>query len=110
MCEPVTQSTNLPDSTTVDESRVGYRLTAAGIEAFKRSCEEYHERKRRRLAKAREARARGCRFGTVCGRWRGEKRVADLRMSGLWLEAAGFMVGQEYEVEVDDGKLVIVAV
>jgi len=27
-----------------------------------------------------------------------------------WLEAAGFTVGQEYEVAVDDGKLVIVAV
>lgn len=106
MCEPATQSTNLPDSTTVDERRIGYRLTAAGAEALQQA----YERDRRRREKAEEARARGHRFGTVCGRWRGERRVADLRLSGLWLEAAGFLVGQEYEVEVDGGRLVIVAV
>jgi hypothetical protein len=48
------------------------------------------------------------RYGTVCGRYRGtETRVADLRLCGLWLKAAGFDIGQKYEVEVEDGKLTI---
>jgi hypothetical protein len=37
------------------------------------------ERKRRRR---KEARARGVRLGTVCGRWRDGRRLPDLRMTG----------------------------
>ena len=51
---------------------------------------------------------RTIRRGTVCGRYRGtETRVADLRLGGLWLKAAGFDIGQKYEVEVEDDKLTI---
>jgi hypothetical protein len=65
------------------------------------------ERKRRRR---KEARARGVRLGTVCGRWRDGRRLPDLRMTGRWLEDAGFELGREYEVEVEAGKLTIQAV
>jgi hypothetical protein len=49
------------------------------------------------------------RRGTVCGRYRygSEVRVSDLRLCGLWLKAAGFDIGQKYEVEVEDDKLTI---
>ncbi|HVF62271.1 MAG TPA: SymE family type I addiction module toxin [Thermoanaerobaculia bacterium] len=40
----------------------------------------------------------------------GSERVPDLRLSGRWLRAAGFDLGQGYEVEVRSGKLVIRAV
>jgi hypothetical protein len=51
------------------------------------------------------------RRGTVCGRFRNESntRVSDLRLSGLWLKAAGFDLGQKYEVAVETGKLTVVA-
>ncbi len=71
------------------------------------------ERRARREEKgerARRARAAGRRSGTVCGRWTGGARVPDLRLSGRWLRAAGFDLGQAYEVEVQAGKLVVRAV
>ena len=63
--------------------------------------------KRQRRAQARH---RGHRLLTVCGRWRGKSRVPDLRLTGKWLEAAGFGLGQEVEVEVEMGRLVVRAV
>lgn len=52
------------------------------------------------------------RYGTVCGRYRdkSERRVSDMRLCGLWLKAAGFDIGQKYEVEVEAGKLTVRAV
>ena len=49
------------------------------------------------------------RRGTVCGRYRyaSKVRVSDLRLCGLWLKGAGFDIGQKYEVEVEDGQLII---
>jgi hypothetical protein len=67
-------------------------------------------RRARKKARAREARAAGRRSLTVCGRWTGRARIPDLRMSGWWLRAAGFDLGQAYEVEVSAGTLVIRAV
>ncbi len=64
----------------------------------------------RRRRRRREARRRGVRPDTVSARWRAGRRLPDLRMTGRWLEDAGFGVGQEYEVEVEAGKLTIQAV
>jgi len=57
-----------------------------------------------------EARAWGVLVGTVCGRWQGGRRVSDLRLSGRWLEEAGFGVGGEYEVEVAAGEIKVQAI
>jgi type I toxin-antitoxin system toxin SymE len=71
---------------------------------------EWPARRERRKARVREARAAGRRSLIVCGRWTGKARIPDLRMSGWWLRAAGFDLGQAYEVEVQAGKLTIRAV
>jgi Toxin SymE, type I toxin-antitoxin system len=81
------------------------RFVLIAAEAF--DSETRRERKRQRR---RHARARGVRLGTVCGRWREGHRLPDLRMSGRWLEKAGFDLCQEYEVEVESGKLTIQAI
>jgi hypothetical protein len=70
-------------------------------------AEDWRERKRRRR---KEARKRGHRFLTVCDRSRGGRKLPDLRMTGQWLEAAGFTLGQEYEVEVAAGRLTLRAI
>ena len=49
----------------------------------------------------------GFRRGTVCGRFRAEVRVPDLRLSGKWLVRAGFDLGQKYRVKVNEGQLTI---
>jgi hypothetical protein len=36
--------------------------------------------------------------------------MPDLRLSGKWLEDAGFDLGQEYEVEMEPRKLTIQAI
>jgi len=70
--------------------------------------DEWRERK---LTRAAAARAKGHRFGTICCRSRGYRRlVPDLRISGHWLERAGFDLGQHYEIEVRAGRLTIRAV
>jgi hypothetical protein len=69
--------------------------------------DEWRERK---LARAAAARAKGHRFGTICCRSRGYRRlVPDLRISGRWLQRAGFD-RQHYEIEVRAGRLTIRAV
>ena len=70
-------------------------------------AEAWHEGKRRRRKQARE---RGCRLLTVCGKNRGGRRVPDLRLMGLWLERAGFDLGRLCEVEVGPGTLTIRAI
>jgi hypothetical protein len=50
------------------------------------------------------------RLGTVSDRWRDGRRLPDLRLTGRWLEDAGFSRGREYEVEVEAGKLTIQAI
>jgi DNA-binding protein H-NS len=71
---------------------------------------ERRARREEKSERARRARAAGRRSGTVCGRWTGSGRAPDLRLSGRWLGAAGFDLGQAYEVEVRSGRLVIRAV
>ncbi|HVF59608.1 MAG TPA: SymE family type I addiction module toxin [Thermoanaerobaculia bacterium] len=47
----------------------------------------------------------------MCCRSRGYRRlVPDLRISGRWLQRAGFDLGQHYEIEVRAGRLTIRAV
>ena len=58
---------------------------------------------------AEEASPQVFRRGTVCGRYRNENRVPDLRLSGKWLRHAGFELGQKYQVKVDAGRLTICA-
>ena len=47
------------------------------------------------------------RRGTVCGRYRKERRVPDLRLSGQWLERAGFDRGRKFHVQVHDGRITL---
>jgi hypothetical protein len=44
------------------------------------------------------------RLGTVSDRWREGRRLPDLRLTGRWLEDAGFDRGREYEVAVEAGR------
>jgi len=130
MCGRSSDSTSLPEPSGPFDDRFVYRLTAEGRKiladhgrsngqpAFSEArctpavadaldSDARLESKRQRRKDARE---RGIRFGTVCGRWRDGRRLPDLRMTGRWLEHAGFDLGQEYEVEVEAGKLTIQAV
>ena len=70
-------------------------------------AEDWRERKQRRR---KETRRRGRRLHTICGQWRGDRKLPDLRMRGLWLEEAGFALGQEFEVEVGAGRLTLRAI
>lgn len=78
------------------------RFSAATARAIE--TETWRERKRQRRKKARE---RGLRFFTVCGRWRRDRKIPDLRLTSQGLEAAGFPLGQEIEVEVEAGTLTL---
>ena len=130
MCEPARHSTSLPEPTGPFDDRFVYRLTEEGrraLAAYERAngkpaavkapCTaevaealDREARRERRGLRRKEARARGVRVGTVCGRWRDGRRVSDLRLTGRWLEEAGFRLGQEYDVEVGVGRLTIQAV
>ncbi len=62
--------------------------------------DEWRERKLARAAVARERPP----LGTICCRMRGYRNlVPDLRISGRWLQRAGFDRGQHYEIEVRPG-------
>jgi hypothetical protein len=67
------------------------------------------ERLRRRRRHYREARRRDRRFATVSHCTRGSRRLPLVRLTGQWLREAGFDVGQEYEVEVGEGRLILEA-
>lgn len=130
MCGRSSDSTSLPEPSGPFDERFVYRLTDEGrtilaehersngiavvsearctsavAEALRSEARLQLKRQRRK-----DARERGARFGTVCGRWRDGRRLPDLRMTGRWLEEAGFDLGQEYEVEVEAGKLTIQAI
>jgi Toxin SymE, type I toxin-antitoxin system len=125
-----TDSTSLPEPSGPFDDRFVYRLTAEGkkllaeherangkpafIEnrctpAVTAALDSETRSERKRLRRT-EARARGVRVGTVGGRWRGGRRLPDLRLTGRWLEAAGFELGQEYELDVSTGRLTIHAI
>jgi Toxin SymE, type I toxin-antitoxin system len=127
MCGRSSDSTSLPEPSGPFDERFVYRLTPEGkkaLEARRRAngnppftkvpctseVAEVLESVARREGKRRrrkQARQRGMRLGTVCGRWRNGRRLPDLRMTGCWLEEAGFGLGQEYEVEVGAAKITI---
>lgn len=69
--------------------------------------EAWRERQRQRRKEARERRHR---LVTVCGKWRGGRKIPDLRLMGLWLERAGFELGQHCEVAVGACTLTIRAI
>ena len=67
-------------------------------------------------ARSRHAHAAGRRrrddaFGfppwTVCYRYRKERQVPDLRLSGQWLEQAGFDRGRKFQIQVHTGRLTL---
>jgi hypothetical protein len=101
------ECSNLPESS---GSNLGYSLTPAGQMALAAAREGEQPYQARRWALERKARAAGHRFGTICGRWQRVRRVPDLRLSGLWLGAAGFDLGQTFEIAVGPGELRIRAV
>lgn len=108
----------------------GYRVTEEGLEALE-EFERQHGKpvlrkvplpdtvaealadeawRDRRRHYRREARARGNRLVTICGRHRNGRKVPELRIIGLWLEQAGFTYGRHCEVEITPGTLTIRAV
>jgi hypothetical protein len=134
MCGRARQSTTPPHSPPQPpgpiDDRFAYRVTEEGLKALAEyelangkpaftkapfsaatsrapETEAWRERKRRRWKKAPD---RGLRFFTVCGRWRRGRKIPDLRLTGQWLEAAGFPLGQEIEVEVEAGRLTLRAI
>ncbi len=46
---------------------------------------------------------------TVCGQYQNEHRVPALRLSGKWLRKAGFDLGQQVQVKVNQRRLTICA-
>jgi len=68
---------------------------------------EAETKRRQRSRRVREARRRGRRFGTISHRNLRGECLPLLRLSGKWLRDAGFDVGQEFEVEVGDGRLLL---
>jgi hypothetical protein len=78
---------------------------AARVAEIGDAIETENRRQRRR-----DARRRGRRLATVTHCTRGSDRVPLLRLSGKWLRDAGFDVGQEYEIEVGEGRLILEAV
>lgn len=67
------------------------------------------ERRRRKLLR-RRARRRGRRLGTISSRWRGDGKRPLLRLSGKWLARNGFPIGQQFEVVIEEGRLILQAV
>lgn len=46
---------------------------------------------------------------TLCGKYNGNTRVPELRLTGLWLENLGFDIGRTVEITPRKGKLIIKA-
>jgi hypothetical protein len=120
-------STSLPDPSGPFDDRFVYRLTDEGKKvlaehersngkpAFSQArCTsavaealDAEARRERQRQRSKDAWARGVRAGTICARWRDGGEVPELRLAGRWLEDTGFGLGQEYEVEVGIGRLII---
>ena len=47
------------------------------------------------------------RRGTVCYRYSNESQVPDVRLSGRWLERAGFGRGRKFHVSVQTGRITL---
>jgi len=121
MCGHSSESTSLPAPSGTFDERFVYRLTHEGKQILAehgrtngkpvflkaRSSPavaellDFEARRERQRRRRKEARERGLRLGTVCGRWRNGRRLPDLRMSGRWLQRAGSDLGPEYELKVE---------
>jgi hypothetical protein len=123
---PDQDSTKLPEPTGPTDDRFVYRLTPTGRQILAdheaatgeqlhlpaaRVCEiaEAVDREHTRRRRA-EAKANGRRFGTISYRWKNDKRFPLLRLSGDWLDDAGFALGRQFEITVNDRQLIIDAV
>jgi hypothetical protein len=127
ICYPCGRSVPLPEPSGLDNDRFVYHLEPkalrllaehGGGEELARPAVrvadvaeaiDAEERRRRRRRRYREARRRGRRFATVSHCTRGSRRLPLVRLTGQWLREARFDVGQEYEVEVEAGRLVLEA-
>ncbi len=112
-CEPALSYDDriLKEILDAHERATGVRLDMQDLrESAVAAALDQAARRARKRARAREAHAAGHRSLTVCGRWSGTARIPDLRLSGWWLRAAGFDLGQACEVEVLAGTLVVRAV
>jgi len=124
---PTKHSTNLTEPSGPTDDRFVYHLTPAGQRLLAdqeqatgthlyrpaaRTAEvadavQRETRRQRRKELAARARRNGRRFGTISYRQRGGRQLPALRVSGKWLREAGFDLGQEFEITIDDGRLVI---
>jgi hypothetical protein len=121
-----TQDATLPEPSGPTDERFVYSLTPEGKRVLEEheaaTGEQLHipsarvdeifeatEREALRRRRA-EAKANGRRFGTISYRMKGEKQRPLLRLSGDWLDEAGFPLGQHFEIEVHERQLVIAAV
>ncbi len=93
------------------EGSASMRSTAASL----RACAAELEKAARRLDQEMPALTEengetpvlDCRRGTVCYRYRNESQVADLRLSGRWLERAGYDRGRKFQVQVHAGRITL---
>ena len=123
---PTQHSTNLPEPSGPADERFVYRLTPTGRQILAdheaATGQQLHlpaarvdeiaeavaaEQTRRRRA---EAKSNGRRLGTISYRWKNDKRFPLLRLSGDWLDEAGFALGRQFEITVNDRQLIIDAV
>jgi hypothetical protein len=126
MSGPTQHSTNLPEPSGPNDERFVYRLTPTGRQILSdheaATGQQLHlpaarvgeiaeavaaEQTRRRRA---GAKSNGRRFGTISYRWKNDKRFPLLRLSGDWLDEAGFALGGQFEITVNDRQLIIDAV
>ena len=120
----------LPEEGAPFDHTLGYRVTEEGMKALQ-EYEKHHGKptlrrvplthivaealrdeawRDRQRQRRNEARARGNRLLTVCGRTRGVQEVPELRLLGQWLEQAGFPPGKHCEVETTPETLTIRAI
>jgi hypothetical protein len=93
------------------ERSTGAVLHRRAVPAAEVAASEAREAKRRRRKLLRRrAHSRGRRLGSISYRWCGGENRPLLRLSGKWLARAGFPIGQEFEVAVEEGRLVLEAV
>ena len=121
-----TQHATLPEPSGPTDERFAYSLTPEGRKILEEheatTGEQLHipsarfseiaeavEREKTRRRRE-EAKSNGRRFGTISYRTTGEKLRPHLRLSGNWLDEAGFRLGQHFEVTVHDRQLIIDAV
>jgi hypothetical protein len=90
------------------EKATGVRIDVEALRASSVAASVAETARRARLKERRaKARAAGRRAGTISGRFHPTGRVPYLRLSGRWLHAVGFDLGQAVEIEVGTGELVI---